>query len=380
MIYLDNAATTGKKPDEVLQTLTKIYQSTSVNAGRGSYTAAQDAVRTIDDCKVALLKLCHITSGYHVYFSPSATISLNGIILGLPLDTYSNVYVTPFEHNAVMRPLHAMCRKSGAEIHVLPFQRDTWQVDMEAAESMFMTNRPDFVFLSMVSNTTGYLLPVKELTQLAHTYGARVIVDCAQAMGAVEIQYADISADAYVFAGHKTLYGPYGIAGTILKDDFHPEAGLFGGTGSDSLNLDMPSPAAGGYEPGSANVPAIYGLHTSVQWLCDTGVSAIEAKERTLIRLFEEEAAQNEKIHLYMPPVNCRTGIAAFTVEGYKSHEVGEILDDEFEIAVRTGYQCAPLVHDWLGTRDTGGVVRMSVSYFNTEEEIRVLLKALKTL
>ena len=261
MIYLDNAATTGRKPEATIQALMDAYRATSVNAGRGSYAAAREAVNTIDTCRTELLNLCHIVSGYHVYFAPSATISLNEIILGLSLDGYSNVYVTPFEHNAVIRPLHAVCKKSGACLHVLPFIRGSWEMDSAAIESMFLAAKPDFVFLSMVSNTTGYLLPVKELTQLAHAYDARVIVDCAQALGAVEANYADIGADAYVFAGHKTLYGPYGIAGMILKDGFQIEPGLFGGTGSDSLNANMPDPASGGYEPGSANVPAIYGLY-----------------------------------------------------------------------------------------------------------------------
>ena len=247
MIYLDNAATTGVKPEAVYQALADAQRAISVNAGRGSYAAAREAVSAIDSCRADLLALCHIPNGYHVYFAPSATISLNEIILGLSLDAYTNVYVTPFEHNAVMRPLHAMCAKSGASLRLLPFDRKSWSLDSAAAESMFLSEKPDFIFMSMVSNATGYQLPVKELTDLAHQYGARVIVDCAQAIGAVDAQFAEIAADAYIFAGHKTLYGPYGIAGMILKTDYQPAPGLFGGTGTSSLDLAMPPAADGGW-------------------------------------------------------------------------------------------------------------------------------------
>lgn len=380
MTYLDNAATTGQKPEAVLQAVSDAMRHLSVNAGRGSYTTAQQAVQQMDACRNNLLTLAHIPAGYHVYFTPSATIALNQIILGLPVDCYTNFYVTPFEHNAVMRPLHAITERAGAQVRVLPFSRETWMLDTTEAESMLLANRPDYVFVSMVSNTTGYQLPVAEIVRMAHAYGAKVIVDAAQAFGTIDADFAFLDADAYVFAGHKTLYGPYGSAGFLLRDSFQLSPGLFGGTGTDSLNLSMPSPEAGRFEPGSANIPALCGLNAAVQWLLSVGVKKIEAHEQLLIRQLLDGLSRIKRVRFFVPPDGRESGILAFCVEGYQSHEVGEILNDEFDIAVRTGYQCAPLIHDWLGTKLFAGVVRASVSWFSTEEDIAKLLDALRTL
>ena len=379
MIYLDNAATSGHKPDVVVQAVTEAMK-VSVNAGRGSYAMARQAVQIMDTCRQNLLELGKIKAGYHVFFSPSATIALNQIILGLPIDSYTTIYASPFEHNAVMRPLYATTQRNGGRLEMLPFSQDTWGFDADIAEAQFLSHKPDYIFVSLVSNTTGYILPVKEIISLAHGYGARVIADCAQAFGAVDVDLADIGADAYVFAGHKTLYGPYGIAGMILKDDWRISTGIFGGTGSDSLNLDMPNSHAGGYEPGSANLPAICGLNAAATWIRSIGIDHIQEYERKLIQMFINKVSHSERITLYKPPMNAISGIIAFNVEGYQSHEVGSILDDDFDIAVRTGYQCAPWVHDWLHTKAYTGIVRMSVSNFNTEAEIETMVRSLETL
>ena len=380
MIYLDNAATTGHKPEAVVQAVADAMNHMSVNAGRGSYATARKAVMIMDECRSNLLSLAKIKSGYHVFYSPSATIAMNEIILGLAMDCYSNVYVSPFEHNAVMRPLHAQVQRANAHLLVLPFEKETWELQEEETESMFLSSRPSYVFVSMVSNTTGYILPVARIVQIAHSHGAKVIVDCAQALGSIDVDYSTIDADAYIFAGHKTLYGPYGIAGIIAKNSFVFSPGIFGGTGSDSLNLDMPSPEAGGYEPGSANIPAICGLNSAVKWISSIGIDKIQAHETSLVNLFIRELEGIDKVHLFVPPLESRSSIVAFAMDGYQSHDIGDILDDEFDIAVRTGYQCAPLIHDWIGSKAYAGIVRVSVSYFTTEDDITKILDAIKTL
>ena len=380
MIYLDNAATTGQKPETVVKAVSDAMIHLSVNAGRGSYAMARKAVKVVDECKNNILALSKIKSGYHVFFSPSATIALNQIILGIDMDCYSCIYVSPFEHNAVMRPLHARIRKEEAQLKILPFQTGKWLLDEAKMESMFLSNKPSYVFISLVSNTTGYILPVSKIVKIAHSYGAKVVVDCAQALGAIDVDYSMIDADAYVFAGHKTLYGPYGIAGIILKDSFQLSPGLFGGTGSDSLNLDMPSFDSGGLEPGSMNIPAVCGLNEAFKWITSVGVDMIQSYEANLINLFVQKLEKMDKVRLFMPPLESRSSIAAFAVEGYQSHDVGDILDEEYDIAVRTGYQCAPLVHDWIDSKQYSGIVRVSVSYFTTEHDIQKIVDAIKSL
>lgn len=379
MVYLDNAATTAQKPEAMLEAYNRALRELSVNAGRGSYAMARQASQVIESCRQKVLKLGKAEQ-YSVYFSPSATMSLNQIILGLKPDQYATVYVTPFEHNAVMRPLNALCQQTGCKWAVLPFDRDTWTLDRSKAEAMFLRNPPLAVFASMVSNVTGVVLPIAELTKLAHDCNARMVVDMAQAFCAVDADLTALDADAYVFAGHKTLYGPFGIAGMILKNNWRPDPGLFGGTGSDSLNLGMPGPEAGGYEPGSPNVPAIAALDAALSWIDENGIHNITEHELSLVNRMAGALDQMKSVQMYCPPEHLRSSIVAFNVDGYLSRDVGEILDDEFGIAVRTGYQCAPLIHDWLGTREAGGVVRASVGAFTTEQDVDALISALSTL
>lgn len=380
MIYLDNAATTGWKPDSVIEAVHHAMTNMCVNAGRGSYELARKASIMLDECRDRILKLSGIRSGYHVYFSPSATIALNELILGLPCDSWTNIYVTPFEHNAIMRPLHALANRTGCSIHQIPFSQDAWTLDEAQLSSLFMTNKPDIVFLSMVSNTTGYRLPLDQIIAIAKNYSAKIIIDCAQAFGSVDVDFQRFGADAYVFAGHKTLYGPYGASGMILSDQWPYVSGLYGGTGSKSLSLEMPEASAGGWEPGSMNITAVAGLNAAVQWIDETTPAAIEAHERKLINKAADSLLALPHVITYLPPQDSRSSIIAFNIEGYESREVGDILSDEFDIALRTGYQCAPLVHDWLKTKRFSGIVRASVGWFNTEDDIDHLINAVQSL
>ena len=380
MIYLDNAATTGRKPEEVIEAVAEAMRSLSVNAGRGSYALARKASDLMDECRQRLLKLAKIRSGYHVFFAPSATIAMNQLILGMTCDLYSTIYVSPFEHNAVMRPIQAICDAKGCTFQQLPFDRQSWAFNATEAESLFLQKRPDYVFVSMVSNTTGFVLPLAQIISLAHNYGAKVIVDCAQAMGSLDVDFAALDADAYVFAGHKTLYGPYGVAGILLSEHWKDPSGISGGTGTDSLRLTMPPFHAGGFEPGSPNLPAIAGLNAALRWIEQITVQQIEQHERALIASLSNKLSSMGNIQLYLPPEDHCSNMVAFNVRDYESRDVGQILDEEFDIGVRTGYQCAPLVHDWLGSKSYGGLVRLSVSYFNTQDDINSAYKALVTL
>ncbi len=380
MIYLDNAATTGTKPDCVVEAVAETMRSLSVNAGRGSYALARMASDLMDECRQRLLLLTNLTTGYRVFFAPSATIAMNQLMLGIQCDSYSTFYVSPFEHNAVMRPLKALCDAKGCAYQQLPFDRQSWAFDSAAAESMFLKQRPDYVFISMVSNTTGFVLPLEQIIPLAHAYGAKVIVDCAQAMGSVDVDFAALDADAYVFAGHKTLYGPYGIAGALLSTHWKDPSGIFGGTGTDSLQLNMPAFDAGGFEPGSPNLPAIAGLNEALKWIEQVTVTTIEQHERVLIQSLATKLTNITGAKLYLPPEGKYSSMLSFNMNGYDCRDIGQILDEEFSIFVRTGYQCAPLVHDWLGSKPHGGIVRLSVSYFNTQADIDAAYQALTTL
>lgn len=377
MIYLDNAATTFPKPERVYTALETANRELSFNAGRGSYKAARAASAIIDDTKNRLLSLFHATGYADIVFTPSVTHALNQVLNGLDLTGNSVIYVSPYEHNAVARTVYQLSVNSGASVKMLPLTKDL-QIDLEKAKYQFSINSPSVVILNALSNVTGYILPVAEIFLMAIEYGAITVLDAAQAAGLIDLDMPALNADVLCFAGHKTLMGPFGIGGFLIKHGITLKKVLTGGTGSASLTLDMPEEAPGRYEASSTNVVAIAGLNASLKGL------DINEHRKTLRELTEYllEALNG------IPSVNLMgtfdtdktLGIVSFVVEGYQSDEVGIILDDEYDIAVRTGYHCAPYIHDYLGDKPYHGTIRIGIGQFNTKEDIDALISAIKSL
>lgn len=377
MIYLDNAATTFPKPERVYTALETANRELSFNAGRGSYKAARAASAIIDDTKNRLLSLFHATGYADIVFTPSVTHALNQVLNGLDLTGNSVIYVSPYEHNAVARTVYQLSVNSGASVKMLPLTKDL-QIDLEKAKYQFSINSPSVVILNALSNVTGYILPVAEIFLMAREYGAITVLDAAQAAGLIDLDMPALNADILCFAGHKTLMGPFGIGGFLIKHGITLKKVLTGGTGSSSLTLDMPEEAPGRYEASSTNVVAIAGLNASLKGL------DINEHRKTLRELTEYllEALNG------IPSVNLMgtfdtdktLGIVSFVVEGYQSDEVGIILDDEYDIAVRTGYHCAPYIHDYLGDKPYHGTIRIGIGQFNTKEDIDALISAIKSL
>ena len=377
MIYLDNAATTFPKPEEVYQAVDYTQRNMAVNVGRGSYKVASDAMKIVDETRYLMAELLGVENPNNVVFAPSATVAANQIIMGLEWDEYKTVYITPFEHNAIARPLHLMQERYNFEIVLLPFDSETQELDKEEAENLFLQNPPDYVFANHISNVTGAIVPIEEIAELAKQYNAVVVVDASQSAGLKSINMKKANIDYVVFAGHKNLYASWGIGGFVSASDTQLTTTLAGGTGSDSLNLNMASDSPMGFEVGSANIIAISSLNASLKWLKITGISTIAEKKAELMkRLIQGLRDVGAKI--YLP--NCHTSVLSFNVDGYSANDVGTILSEEYDVAVRTGYHCAPYIHDLIDSHPYGGTVRVSVGYFNTKEDIDLLLDGIRSL
>ena len=375
MIYLDNAATTYPKPESVLKILDEANRG-AFNTGRGGYNVARKSTLLIDDVRKKLLSLNDIKEG-NVILLPSSTISLNTIIFGLDLKKNDNVYVSPFEHNAIMRALHELKKRIGINIEIIPFEKDTWILDEKKLSNMFALKKPSAIMISHISNVTGYILPYKEIFSLSQKYNSINVLDASQSYGVKKID--DLSnINFIVFAGHKSLYASFGIAGYINLKSTSLKPLLYGGTGSDSLNLDMPIDGPARYESGSSNIVAISGLNASIDWISSQD---IYAEEKELTDYMIEELKKIRKVRLFLPENYQQIfGVVSFAVKDYSSDEVGKILNDEYDICVRTGYHCAPLVHDFIGSKEYNGTVRASLSYFSTREEVDALIDAIKSL
>ena len=283
MIYLDNAATTFPKPEEVYQAVDYTQRNIAVNVGRGSYKVASDAMKQVDETRYLMAELLGVETPNNVVFTPSATIAANQIIMGLEWDEYKTVYITPFEHNAIARPLHLMKERYNFEIVLLPFDSQTQEFDREEAENLFSQNPPDYVFVNHISNVTGAIVPIEAITELAKQHDAIVVVDASQSAGLKPLNMKKSNIDYVVFAGHKNLYASWGIGGFVSAYTSRFATVLAGGTGSDSLNLNMASDSPVGFEVGSANIIAISSLNASLKWLKATGISVIADKKAQLM-------------------------------------------------------------------------------------------------
>lgn len=377
MIYLDNAATTFPKAKSVYDVMDSVNREYAVNAGRGSYKIAQKASRLIDETKDLVRKLIHVDLSVPVVFSSSITIAINQIVNGLDVKDSSVIYVSPFEHNAVARSIYHLAKKKQILIKELPLN-DYLEIDIEKMKYEFAKNKPDFVFCTHVSNVTGYILPIEDIFSESKKYNSINVLDSAQSLGLLDIWANLINVDIIAFAGHKTLYGPFGIGGFVNVTNVYLDEFICGGTGSDSLNLDMPSGKETKYEASSFNIVAVAGLNEALKVL---DVPKCLKKEKELSEYLIEKLQESRNIHLYIPnDLSKHVGIVSFSVEGYNSDDVGMILDEDFDIAVRTGYHCAPYIHKYLKDESSGGTVRVGLGVFNEIDEINKLIEAINDL
>lgn len=374
MIYLDNAATTYPKPENVYIEL-DVANRNAFNTGRGSYKSAREAAIIKENVRNKILDLNNMNG--KVVFTCSATIALNNLIFGIPVKENDYIYISPFEHNSIIRPLEELKKRKKIHIEVLPFNKVTWEPDYDKINDLFAIHNPKAVFISQVSNVTGYLIPYNAIFELSTKYDSINVLDASQGFGVVPVeQYNNIS--YIVFAGHKSLYASFGIAGYIkLKNDKLNKC-IFGGTGSDTMNPEMPDDVPDGYEAGSPDIVAIRGLNSSIDWLKSVNVFNHEVE---LTKYLIEKLKDIRKVKIFIPEDSTKVfGVVSIGVEGYFSGDVGTILDDEYGICVRTGYHCSPIVHDFIDSLQYNGTVRISLSYFNQKKEIDCLVEALKSL
>ena len=378
MIYLDNAATTFPKPEEVYKAMDEANRTISVNAGRGSYKLAQDASKLISDTKNQIRQLVHAETSSGVVFTPSITIALNQVINGIEWTENAVIYVSPYEHNAVARTVNKVASEKRLIIKQIPLVEKTFEIDLERLKYEFSKDKPYAVFCTHISNVTGYILPIKEIFDEAKKSDAITVLDSAQSLGLIEVDSKVLNADIICFAGHKNLYGPFGIGGFINISNVPLNIYITGGTGSDSLNLDMPAGNESRYEASSSNIVAISGLHAALNCL---DVTTCREKEEKLMGYLIERLAKIEKIKIYLPArKENHIGIVSFTHRELNSQELGMIIDEDFDIAVRTGYHCAPYIHEYLKDKQSLGTVRIGLGQFSTPKDIDQLIVALKAI
>lgn len=374
MAYFDNAATTYPKPECVYTFMDQFYRQNGGNAGRGHYSIAQSAGELILDTRKRIQELLHCPAK-QVIFTPTATIALNIIIQGIIASGAKNIYISPFEHNAVTRTLHHYEQIERISVTQLSVTKDL-KYDLEKIRYQFDAVNPDLVIVSHASNTIGLVAPIEDIFSLAKKYDAYTLVDMAQSAGVIDCNIGLNCIDFAVFAGHKTLYGPTGISGFVMEPSIKLPAVFFGGTGYESANQDMPESIPEKYEMGTLNIVGIAGLNASLKWIQETTMETLAQKEQENRGRLLEILSNYDFIRIVGNyESNEYVGIVSCLIEGISSDSAGNIFDRQ-GISVRTGLHCAPLAHKFIGTYPVG-TIRFSVNYFTSEEDFELLIEAL---
>lgn len=377
-IYADQAATSFPKADGVAEAMVHYLRQVGCNINRGSYAAALSAEEVVFDTREQLTALFGGEDCKNTIFTPNVTTSLNVLLKGL-LRPGDHVLVSSMEHNAVMRPLRQL-EAQGVCFDRMPCD-GMGHLLLDQVPSLLRPNTRALI-TTHASNVSGTLLPLKELGAFCQAHNLFFLVDCAQTGGIFPIHMGELGIDALAFTGHKGLLGPQGTGGFLLRERLIPHLTplLSGGTGSLSHTEEVPDFLPDRFEPGTPNLPGLYGLHAALAYLERTGREAICRREQALTIRFLEGLQALPRVRVFGPPgTEERAPVVSLQVAGMDPAETADQLEQWYHIQTRVGLHCAPSAHKVLGTYPTG-TVRFSFGHQNTPEEIDRCLEALEAL
>lgn len=372
MIYVDNAATSWPKPEIVYQTHDRVLRNTG-NAGRGVNQASLAAGRQLLHTRDSLARLFNIEKSERIVFTQNITEALNTGLQGL-LESGDHVLISSLEHNSVMRPLEYL-KSRGVEYSVVPCYKDgTLEInDLKA----YLRPATKMLCFTHASNVLGTILPLKEIGNFAREQELLFMVDSAQTAGVISIDVQEMNIDFLAFTGHKSLFGPPGTGGFYLREGLSLRPLIYGGTGLHSAKLEQPQVWPEGLESGTRNTPGIAALGAGVEYILQEGAQKIRRHELNLTALLIGLLKEFEGAKI-LGPVNpeLRTGLVSCTFPGISPDIICTRLDRNYGIITRSGLHCSPLAHQTAGT-EREGALRISPGAFNTEEDIKILCRAL---
>jgi cysteine desulfurase family protein len=374
MIYLDNAATTFPKPEEVYRGMDEFARHSAANPGRGGHRRAVEAEAMIEETRRLLARLLNADRPERIVFGHNATDGLNMAIKGV-LRPGDHVITSVLEHNSVSRPLNRLEQEGAIALTRLPVTADHL-IDPDAVAAAW-TPKTRLVAITHASNVTGTIQPVAAIGRMARERDGLLLVDAAQSAGVVPIDLRRDPIDLVAFTGHKGLLGPTGTGGLYVGDRAEVRTWREGGTGGDSTRPVQPDEFPHHLEGGTPNVVGLAGLRAGLRVVLERGVDAIVTHERAMLREFRHAIRRPDRLSWYGADRviadrngEGRVGLLGVNVAGFAPAEVGAILDERFDIAVRPGLHCAPYAHRHLGTFPHG-TVRLSVGILTTADQMR---------
>ncbi|MDR2719322.1 MAG: aminotransferase class V-fold PLP-dependent enzyme [Nitrososphaerota archaeon] len=375
-VYVDNGSTSFPKAPGVSDVMKAFLDNTGCNINRGGYADSYDIAMEVLDARQLIAEMFHTQNPQEVIFTPSGTYSLNMLLQGF-LVKGDHVITTAMEHNAVMRPLHALS-KNGVTYSVVPCSK----TGLLTADDVipFIKKETKAIVMIHASNVCGTIMPIKAVSEICKKYGLCLIVDAVQTAGVLDINACDV--DALVFTGHKGLLGPQGIGGFVIKKEFANKVAplITGGTGSLSDEIEQPGFLPDKFEAGTLNVPAILGLKKAIEYVSLTGIKTIFAKEQNLASVFISEISCIDGVNV-IGKEDSVDSVATVSLDfvGKDNAAFAYALDSSYGIMTRCGLHCAPFAHRTLGTYPHG-TVRFSFGHFNTLDDVYYIVQSIREL
>ena len=376
MIYLDNAATTFPKPESVYNAISDCMKNYCANPGRAGHKLSMRAAREIYNARENIAKLFNIDNPMNIIFTSNATDSLNLAIKG-SVNENDHIITTSMEHNSVIRPIKAL-EAYGVENTVVNCDKHGF-LNIEDLEKAIKPNTK-LIVTTHASNVCGTLVDIKKVGEIAKKHKILYLVDASQTAGVYNIDTKEMNIDMLAAPGHKCLFGPQGTGILYIREGLNVNILKEGGTGSKSEDLFQPNLVPDKYESGTHNTPGIAGLNAGVKFILEQGIDNIRKQEEDLCQYMMDKLNEVPNVIIYGPQnVKYKAAVIALNLGNMDSGEVTFLLDSQYDIAVRSGIHCSPLAHMTLGTLEQG-VVRFSLGYFNTKEEIDKVIDALKEI
>ncbi|MCX7702547.1 MAG: aminotransferase class V-fold PLP-dependent enzyme [Planctomycetota bacterium] len=378
-IYLDNAATSHKKPKEVIEKVMEYLKETSCNPGRSAYPLAVKAGRLLFDIREKLASFFGVDEPTRLVFTRNATEAINLFLRGF-LSPGSKVLTTSMEHNAVMRTLSALSEERNVRFEKI-WGDGRGVLEPAQFREALRKEKYDLVVVNHMSNVSGTLAPLEEICSLCADMGVPVLVDVAQSAGTVLVKMPSEGDVAFAFTGHKSLMAIQGVGGLIFNNDSlgkRVKPLITGGTGSLSSKEVQPDFLPDKLESGTLPMPAIVALGAAIDFINSTGLGKMENHKRRLTRSLIKGLSEIEKVTLYGTKDERQVGVVSFTLKGMTTSEAGDKLSSA-GVYCRVGLHCAPSAHRTLGTYPDG-TIRFSVGYFNTEEDVRLAVDEVRKI
>ena len=369
MIYFDNAATSFKKPKSVYRRLNRYLKKECGNPGRSSHFIASKSAEYVYEAREKVAKLFNLSNPEKVVFTMNATYALNMAIKTL-LPEKSHVIVSDVEHNSVMRPIYALNKSIGVEYSVFNSAADNIFHEIEK----HLRKDTYAIICTLTSNVDGREIPFFPLSEIKKKHKLKLIIDASQAAGHTEIDLSKYSYDAIAMPGHKGLFGIQGAGVCIFGETIPQESFIEGGSGSESKLLTMPEYLPEKFEAGTLPTPSIIALNAGIDYILSIGLQSIRRKEIKLNNALKDRLNNIKGIKIY----GSNNSIVSFNIDGMGCEKVAALLDEQ-KICTRAGLHCAPSAHRALGTESIG-TVRVSLSYFNTINEMDALWNAIKNI